>query len=471
VSLLPRFQSTLSTLVQPDQSILIAVSGGLDSCVLLDLCVHSLPRELLGVVHVDHNLRSDSHLDAAFVAEVAKRYGVSFFCRSCTPPGPQQKRFDGLGLEGWARSVRYREFIRLAHQKGFARIATAHTQSDQAETFIARLLRNSGVQGLASIQPRRSDGVIRPLLFASREQVHGYATRADLSWREDSSNTDTALQRNAIRHNLLPALRRYEPQIEVALAAAADACRASWSIAQRWIDATVYKSMVALGDGVCCWEFSPDIDTETLQQLFYRLLSVLDLWPGKKQCEACARIVSGEAGAAKAGGGALSPQITLRVAPGSCAIYRTRYSPDTTQWPAAIDLQAANRLSIGEVDSTDNPSFFTTRMPEANSCFVATATASYRWFAATMAYDSAFAELGGKTLRQFLKSRGVPRQLRVRTPVITDQNGQLVWIPGIWRQKQLQMPPGARLLRYNCTKNKNVSYNDIRRFLQIESNT
>jgi tRNA(Ile)-lysidine synthase len=203
--------------IRGGETLLVAVSGGIDSVVLLDLLNGAAPRFgfRLQVAHLDHQLRPQSAADARFVAQLCAALGIPCHVEVAAVLPLAKKR--KLSLETAAREVR-REFLqRTAGQLGARLIALAHQRGDQAETFLQRLLRGSGTAGLGGMRPLR-EVWWRPLLDCSREQILAYAGQNDLVWVEDQSNADPAYLRNRLRHQLLPDLRTYNPQVEQRLA-------------------------------------------------------------------------------------------------------------------------------------------------------------------------------------------------------------------------------------------------------------
>jgi tRNA(Ile)-lysidine synthase len=208
-----------------------AVSGGADSVALLELLLEA--RERLGIVvsvaHFNHRLRGEeSDADGQFVEKLAATKDVPFF-GACA-----EARHD-TNVEAQARQDRYRFFEQLVRQNCVAKVATAHTADDQAETVLARLLRGGGPAGLAGILPVVRDGVIfRPLLEVRRAELRVWAAARGLAWREDSSNLDRRFLRNRIRQDLLPQLERdYNPGIVNVLSHTAEVARAEEAHWQR----------------------------------------------------------------------------------------------------------------------------------------------------------------------------------------------------------------------------------------------
>ncbi len=194
------------------QRVLVAVSGGVDSTVLLH-ALHASAGELdldLRVGHVDHGLRGEaSRADAEAVRSLGERLGLPVYVEPVDPqalraPGPSRSR---PSLQEAARTLRYAALRGLARRHGAGHVATAHTLDDQAETVLLRLLRGCGPAGLGGIPERSPDGVVvRPLLGVSRRAVEQHARRERLPWREDPSNGDVRYARGRLRRGGLPAL-------------------------------------------------------------------------------------------------------------------------------------------------------------------------------------------------------------------------------------------------------------------------
>jgi tRNA(Ile)-lysidine synthase len=167
------------------------------------------------VLHVNHHLRgAESDEDEAFVRSLAESLGLDIAVEQATT---------GSGnIEQEARHARREFFLRSMAEFGFRRVALGHTRSDQAETVLFRLLRGSGLAGLAGMRPVTREGLIRPLLTTSREEVRFWAKAEGLVWREDSSNANVEFARNRLRHNTIPALtKEYNANLEAVLAGTA----------------------------------------------------------------------------------------------------------------------------------------------------------------------------------------------------------------------------------------------------------
>jgi tRNA(Ile)-lysidine synthase len=245
--LLAKIQRTIERfgMAQPGESWGVAVSGGPDSIALLS-ALAELSDELglsLGVVHFNHQLRSvESDEDEAFVRRRAQALGLAFECDRATVAA-------GENLESAARSARYAFFEHLLSQGKFDRIATGHTRSDQAETVLFRVLRGTGLAGLAAVRPVREPGIVRPLIDVTRAEVMQWLATKDGEWREDSSNQDTRFSRNRIRHELMPQLAaEWNPQVEQALARLADQAAAEEAYWSRIVDQAIGSIVLRRSD-------------------------------------------------------------------------------------------------------------------------------------------------------------------------------------------------------------------------------
>lgn len=190
------------SLCNPNHKILVGVSGGIDSIVMLDL--FDKAGYDISIAHFNFKLRGqESDQDELFVRKLDKKYKVKVFTKSFdTEPYAKDNK---LSIQEAARNLRYNWFEKLAIDKGFDRIAIGQHLDDQIETFFINLFRGSGVKGLKGMPVKRGK-IIRPLMFANRKQIKDYADTHKLKYREDSSNTSEKYLRNSIRHNLLPIL-------------------------------------------------------------------------------------------------------------------------------------------------------------------------------------------------------------------------------------------------------------------------
>ena len=207
----------------------VACSGGPDSVALLHL-LRGLPppyRLRLGVIHFDHGLRGrKSSADCAFVRRLARSMKIPFY--SAKASGLRQRaKAEKQSLEEAAREERYAFFSKAAKKEGVRKIASGHTLDDQAETVLMRLIRGTGLRGLAGIRRTvKMKGVIfvRPLMDFTKTQILEWLTREKIAFRMDASNDSSVYERNKIRHLFLPWLKQeIHPRVVETLARVADA--------------------------------------------------------------------------------------------------------------------------------------------------------------------------------------------------------------------------------------------------------
>ncbi|MDO4437487.1 MAG: tRNA lysidine(34) synthetase TilS [Coriobacteriaceae bacterium] len=222
---------------QANAPVVLMVSGGADSTALLLMAcsgaldiadgrgAQRIARARLHVLHVNHHLRgAQSDADEAFVRELCAREGLPLCVEHAS-----FAELSGRNLEAAAREVRYaaaRRYVRELSAKAgtprsAARILTAHTASDRAETFFMNAIKGAGAAGLSSI-PRRRNIIVRPLIDQTHEDLVRYLQVAGESWREDESNQDTSYLRNFIRHRIMPMAAERNPSVAHSVSAACD---------------------------------------------------------------------------------------------------------------------------------------------------------------------------------------------------------------------------------------------------------
>ncbi len=209
-----------------EQKILLAISGGIDSMVLLHLFGQTDYR--YGIAHCNFQLREkESDEDQRSVEHISKRFQVPLFLKTFRTKEHATKH--GISIQMAARELRRTWFRELLEKEGYHLIATGHHLNDALETVLFNLAKGTGISGIKGISPKR--GIyIRPLMFATREKIEDYASKHNISWREDSSNYSVKYQRNLIRHNIIPELKKINPRLEENFAISAERISAAENI-------------------------------------------------------------------------------------------------------------------------------------------------------------------------------------------------------------------------------------------------
>jgi tRNA(Ile)-lysidine synthase len=221
MSLIKKVQNTIFqySLFKKGDGIILAVSGGPDSVCLLDIFSKLKKKYSLKLIiaHVNYGLRGrDSKRDEKLVRDLAEKYGLEIFVLHPveTHCNASLRRDKNNFPENTLRDIRYDFFEQTRKKYNFDHIAVAHNLDDQAETFLMRVLRGSGIRGLSAMK-YKNNKIIRPLLNVPRVDIIDYLKKNKLAWREDKTNFETKFTRNKIRNGLIPYLEKnFNPDIK-----------------------------------------------------------------------------------------------------------------------------------------------------------------------------------------------------------------------------------------------------------------
>ncbi len=444
-------------LVPPGASVAVACSGGPDSVALLHV-LHELVRQRrlsvrLSVCHLDHGLRgAASREDRAFVEKLASRLGLACWSEHVNVP----VKPDGHAAEDTARQARLAFFGRAARQLSADRVATAHTADDQAETILLRILRGTGLDGLAGIPVARpleaapdAPRLIRPLLNATREQVIGYLESYPAAWRDDASNADVRYARNRLR-GLLPQLARdYNPQLHAALNRLGRLARESADVLADQAEALLQSSLRGFQQA----EARIELDRESLRrappELARRALRRALLQVGAKQgaiglmhLDQLVALLAAETGAARTLPGAIQAHVeyenlVLRRDPptGAAAVGEPSFCLALSV-PGEVVLPDGRRLSARFVSASGNG-----RQPDGGAAGAPGARAA-EWLdpdalsspraltVRTRRPGDRFVPLGlggAKKIKDYFIDEKIPRELR-RRAVVVECGGEIIWL-------------------------------------------
>lgn len=190
-----------------NKKVLIACSTGIDSMVLLDMCLKKLKKENIGIVHIHHNRRVESNIEKSFIEKFAAEHNIPFYFKKL-------EKYEGSNFQAWARAERYDFFAKVTKEKGYDYVLLAHHADDNFETILMRILRSSSLKGYAGIDEitKYKDVLIyRPLLAISKDEIKNYASKNNITYFEDSSNSHDDYERNRMRHLVIPSLKAENP--------------------------------------------------------------------------------------------------------------------------------------------------------------------------------------------------------------------------------------------------------------------
>lgn len=440
--------------------VLVAVSGGADSLALLHVLADLAPRagaQLAGLVHVHHGLRgADADADAHFCATVAEAINLPLQVIHVDVKAEAARRRWSVERTAHARRL---AACRLAARRLLAnRIALGHTRDDQAETVLMRFLRGAGTRGLSGMWPSNGP-VVRPLLEVSRQDVEHYLAGRGLTWRQDASNADLAIPRNAVRHRALPAL------IEVAgarlperLARQADA----WRDDEAWLAGCVAAELpsLLLPGAAGGWQ----MDLARLHAVpaslrrRVRLAVLRQLLPRRKASLSLVESLARLEGLRADGAGRLGCWVVRRS--GTRLMFARDAGARATQTPVLPErrLHVPGGLELSEADLHIAASVVRRERWEADSTRHLQGTVL-----AALDADKAGHTLvvrsrrrgdrlrpagvaGSQKIQDLMVNRKVPRHHRDGVPVITTADGRIAWVVGLAIGEDFAVQPGTTLV-------------------------
>ena len=396
------------------RSALVALSGGVDSVVLLHLLL-SLGARVVAA-HVEHGIRGEnSRRDCAFVQEMCRARGVMLTLTHLDVPAEARRR--GTGLEETAREMRYAFLRRERERLRLDVIVTAHHMDDQAETVLLHLLRGASARGLGGMREEQ-DGLLRPLLPFSRAQILRYAQENALPFVEDETNADTAFSRNYIRCEVMPRLRRLNPRAGEALCRLAELSRAQSDYIAREAERALRENLVGEALQDAAFSLHEGLRGEVLRRYLItvglrepelsdvRRLEALHALPAGKRASFASMLLERDArGVRPVRAAADFAPVPLHLGENETPLGRLtlRLAPVPEELDLGKDAQAldAEALRVGLTLRARRPG---DRMRLLGG--------------------------GSKLVSDLLSQAKVPRALREASPVV-ECGGEIVWLPGV----------------------------------------
>ncbi|MHB8581002.1 MAG: tRNA lysidine(34) synthetase TilS [Ignavibacteriaceae bacterium] len=205
-------------LIQEEDKVLVALSGGPDSVFLLNFLLKYKKRFKieLGAVHINHLLRGKEAVeDENFCRQLTLDFGIPFYASSKNVKSYAKK--NKISIEEAGRKIRYSEFERISKKYGYNKIATAHNCSDNAETVLLNLIKGAGLRGISGI-PFKRGNIIRPVISLTKKEILSYLEQNKINYRTDPSNLDSNYERNFLRNQIIPAIKeKLNPSFEETL--------------------------------------------------------------------------------------------------------------------------------------------------------------------------------------------------------------------------------------------------------------
>jgi len=265
---------TKKHLFESNQKVLLAISGGIDSMVMLYLFEKS--GFDYGIVHCNFQLRGDeSDGDEEFVKKQVLIHGVPAFFQ--TFDTEEYAQINGVSIEMAARELRYEYFEKVRIENNYDFIATAHHSDDLIETFFLNLSRKTGIKGLTGIK-EKSGNIVRPMLFTNRSEIESFAKENYIDFREDSSNNEVVFQRNFLRHKIIPLFTELNPSFKKNILASIENLKDAETIYSTYFDAEKQKVLEIATDSQVI-DIKKVINSAQPHLLLFEILTDFDFNP------------------------------------------------------------------------------------------------------------------------------------------------------------------------------------------------
>lgn len=435
-------------LLQEGDTVVVALSGGADSCALLYVMADLAKKYRLKniVAHFNHGLRGEeSEADESFCRNLTQEYGFAFV----TEKMPQSSIPKGLSPEDYFRRERYRFLNQVAIEYQANKIALGHHLNDQAETVLLNILRGSGLDGLKGFLPARGHRYIRPLMEITRREIDEVMSQKGLASRHDSSNESSAYLRNSIRLELIPYLKeKYNPRIEQSLSRMAEIVRMDDDYLNSFV--RDIKASVHIRKDTDCVSFSSQYFATLPSAIGMRLIKSLleDLTPDRigfshSHIQAAADLILKQ----KTGKRIFLPfglqvrQQYDRILIGRTSIQNTPHYEYSLLIPGALDLKercmilSVRRTTVHEVDF-NNPGRIYMDADRLKEPLVIRNRRSGDWF-------EPLGTKGKQKIKKLLIDRKVPGCMRDTLALLVDRES-VIWIENMHLSERVKISPQTK---------------------------
>ncbi len=379
----------------------------------------------LAVAHINHGLRGEeSDADEKYVRSIAADLNIPFFLKRLSG-----RKLNDPGVEQWARYERYHFLHSVCQSSGFDLIATGHTADDQAETLLFRMMRGTGIKGMRGILPVREDNVVRPLLFTTKNELIDWLSSKNIAYRTDSSNSDTSLSRNFIRHKLLSVTTNYQPDAALRLTMLSLQMQDAWLVVEKsigtWIEQFVMEDseerFVVKTEGF----LDKEIASEALKFLFEKHGIPANRFHIRRVFENIKRSRT-----------FLLPA-KWQFNPAKETVYFQKEKGESEELlcripiPGIVQCKERNiGFTVTEVSGWQKSGSEDSRSVFMDRDVISGDTLIYR----LVKSDDVFCPFGwsdSTNVLRFLAKQGFPKSIRSRAGVVVDGSNKVLWIPGV----------------------------------------
>ncbi|MBN2877359.1 MAG: tRNA lysidine(34) synthetase TilS [Bacilli bacterium] len=421
------------TLIQGNDVLLLAVSGGIDSMVMLHYMYHIAPTMnlTLAVAHMDHQKRNDSNLDSQLILNTCKRMNINCFIKKLEVN-------DDVNFHDYAHIRRYEFFYDIAKQINANKVVLAHNANDNAETILMRINRGSSFEGYRGILPKsqfKDMDIIRPLLSVSRKDISVYQKEHNIEFNEDSSNLNDVYTRNRYRHHVIPVLEQENPRFLEKFKQFSDYQTKAYQLIEKYADLFLADNLIKYKDSLAI-DVVPFHGTDEIIQLevikrivnqktdntvelsYANLIDIRDLFFNEKPHVE------------------LTLDENLHIDKSYNMIYFMNKKTNIQDYHFVLDEPKEQELPDGGlVIITKNPNKYYGIMYKLcynNLDFIFPLTIRNR-----IDGDKIITDSGTKKLKDVFINQKTPMKTRNNIPIVCDKNQNIIWVPGFYESKQV----------------------------------